>query len=136
MKILKKDPNGISFMDILLDETICQETIAIPWDLAVQAGGYNQRLKAKRNYDLILRIAAKGPVTFVEQELDIESEKEKYLIVYDQEAEECVADRWKADCYVIGKYNSQLQKSGYFDQAVISMVQLAENEGHMQQTLD
>lgn len=133
MKILKQDPAGISFMEILLDETICQGTIAIPRDLAVQAGGYNQRLKAKRNYELILRIAAKGPVTFTDQE--VLTEKEKYLIVHEQEAKERAADRWKADCYVIGKYSSQLQKNGFFDQAVSDMAQLAENEGHMQQTL-
>ena len=134
MKILKQDPAGISFMEILLDETICQGTIAVPWELAVQSGGYNQRLKAKRKYELILRIAAKGPVDFIEQELD--TKQEKYLIVYEQEAEESADDRWKADCYVIGKYSSQLQESGFFDQAVSDMLQLAENEGHLQQTLD
>lgn len=134
MKILKQDPAGISFMEILLDETICQGTIAVPWELAVQSGGYNQRLKAKRKYELILRIAVKGPVDFIEQELD--TKQEKYLIVYEQETEESADDRWKADCYVIGKYSSQLQESGFFDQAVSDMLQLAENEGHLQQTLD
>ena len=65
MKILKQDPAGIPFLDILLDETIiCKEKIAVPWTLVRQAGGYNRRLKAKQNYELILRIAKICPVAF------------------------------------------------------------------------
>lgn len=133
MKILIQDPYGMKFMEILLDETICQGAIAIPKELAFVAGGYNQRLKAKQKYELILRIAARSPISFIETE--IYEDLDQYIILQDHASDEDENANWQADCYVIGKYSAELRQAGLFDLVVSSMICQAETEGRMQQTL-
>ena len=53
-------------MDLLLDETICAGTVAVPREMVRLAGGVNKRLGAKQKYELLLRIAAETPVEFAE----------------------------------------------------------------------
>ncbi len=134
MRVLKHDPLGIHFMEILLDETICQGTIAIPKDLALAAGGYNSRLKAKQKYELILRIALKSPVSFIE--IEMEEDLNQFIILKDHGSDENENAKWQADCYVIGKYSGELRQAGLFDLVVSSMIDQAEAEGRAQQTLE
>ena len=57
-------------MDLLLDETICAGTVAVPREMVRLAGGVNKRLGAKQKYELLLRIAAETPVELAETDED------------------------------------------------------------------
>ena len=70
-KYLSLDENGYSFLDILLDERVVFGELAVPRDLVRKAGGINTGLKAKRKYELVLRIAELGNVKIEEVENDI-----------------------------------------------------------------
>ena len=51
-KILKQTPSGgISFFDLLLDETLCTGEIAVEKKLIIQAGGIKSYLRAKQKYE-------------------------------------------------------------------------------------
>lgn len=64
-KILKQTTSGgISFLELLLDETLCSGSILIEKELAIAAGGINPYLNAKQKYDLLLRIAAMVILSF------------------------------------------------------------------------
>ena len=56
-RVLRQAAEGISFLELLLDETICEGDILIPKELILLAGGRNDRLPAKKKYELLLRIA-------------------------------------------------------------------------------
>ena len=56
-RVLRQTAEGISFLELLLDETICEGDILIPKELILLAGGRNDRLPAKKKYELLLRIA-------------------------------------------------------------------------------
>lgn len=134
MKILKQAYAGITFMDILLDESLCEGTIAILPALAKEAGGLNRKIKAKQKYELILRIAQTGPVVFIEQEPDIC--QEKYMILQEQEMDAARIYGWQTDCYIIGKYSGYLQRYGLFDDAVRCVIDEAGKIGEKRQALE
>ena len=49
-KILKQTTSGgISFLELLLDETLCSGSILVEKELAIAAGGINPYLNAKQN---------------------------------------------------------------------------------------
>ena len=47
-RVLRQTAEGISFLELLLDETICEGDILIPKELILLAGGRNDRLPAKK----------------------------------------------------------------------------------------
>ena len=47
IKTVKKSQNSNWFMDLLLDETICAGTVAVPREMVRLAGGVNKRLGGK-----------------------------------------------------------------------------------------
>ena len=65
IKTVKKSQNSNWFMDLLLDETICAGTVAVPREMVRLAGGVNKRLGAKQKYELLLRIAAERETRYV-----------------------------------------------------------------------
>lgn len=127
MRILRKAEQGISFLDILLDETLCAGQIKMEKELVRTAGGVNHRLHAKRKYELILRIAAESPVVF--EEPDEEGAYEGLLLFEDDENETVEQYGWQTDCYVIAKYSRELRENRYFDAAILSIVKQAEQNG-------
>ena len=50
-------PRDLSFTEILLDETLIQGDIWVLQEALSHVGGLNSRLEAKRNYELLVRIA-------------------------------------------------------------------------------
>lgn len=120
-------------MELLLDETICRGTIVIPTELSERVGGINPRLKAKQKYEPLLRIANETEVGF--EEIQEESCAEPVIVLEEGEAEQEVTYGWQTDCYVIGKYSAELQKSGYFDAAVSGILEDAALQGRYQDTL-
>ena len=69
-RVLKQTEGGVTWLELLLDETICEGPVWIEKEMAVRAGGVNAYLSAKQKYELLIRIAAEQPVAFMDEKLD------------------------------------------------------------------
>ena len=133
-KYLSLDENGYSFLDILLDERVIFGDLAVSRDLVRKVGGINTRLKAKRKYELVLRIAELGNVKIEEVENDIsdynnlEKQDESFIFFDDNETEGNIIDSLTTDCYLIAKYSEELIAHNLFNPAVESILTEAEDK--------
>ena len=59
---LKQADNGISGLELLLDETICQGDILVEKSILIGAGGINPYLETKQKYELLVRLAFEKPI--------------------------------------------------------------------------
>lgn len=134
IKTVKKSQNSNWFMDLLLDETICAGTVAVPREMVRLAGGVNKRLGAKQKYELLLRIAAETPVELEETDEDA-CGQENMMVFDDAEKPENTGLGWRTDCYVLGKYSAQLQEAGYFNAAIEAVLAEAQMEGRYEETV-
>lgn len=114
-RIVRSDREETSFLELLLDETLCQGTIEIPCEMVRRAGGVNKRLRAKQKYELLLRIAAENPIELEEVSA---CDQIDTVILRDDEQENNIAYGWQTDCYVLGKYSTLLKEAGYFEAAI------------------
>ena len=134
-KYLSLDENGYSFLDILLDERVVFGELAVPRDLVRKAGGINTGLKAKRKYELVLRIAELGNVKIEEVENDIsasnnlEKQDENFVFSDDNETEGNIIESLTTDCYIVAKYSEKLIVHNLFNPTVESILAEAENKG-------
>lgn len=133
MRILKQGLGGNTFLELLMDETICQGELWIASNWIREAGGINDRLPAKRKYELVLRLAWNMPVEF--EETEEESVDKTGLIRLQDEPEENTKYGWKTDCYITAKYSEYLQKNNCFDIVLESILNEAEAALHYQQTV-
>ena len=83
---LRRAQEGIHFLDILLDETICEGKILVPEELVRDAGGINEKLQAKQKYELLLRIAQQLPIVL--EEISGEESSDGYIILGADEADD------------------------------------------------
>lgn len=141
---LKQNSQGYTFLELLLDETLCQGEIIISEELVRRVGGINEKLKAKQKYELVLRIAQEMPIIFEEvldDELSTDSAKMDVWCGNGNAGEirlsddEDVSLGWQTDCYVAGKYSGELRDSGYFDAVLQSLMGEAMQEGRYEETL-
>ena len=133
-KYLSLDKNGYSFLDILLDERVVFGDLAVPRDLVRKAGGINTKLKAKRKYELVLRIAELGNVKIEEAENDISvcknlEKQDENFVFFDKEPEGNIIGSLTTDCYIVAKYSEKLIVHNLFKPAVESILAEAENKG-------
>ena len=140
-KYLSLDENGYSFLDILLDERVVFGELAVSRDLVRKAGGINTGLKAKRKYELVLRIAELGNVKIEEVENDIsvcnnlEKQNKSFIFIDDNETEGNIIDSLTTDCYLIAKYSERLIAHNLFNPAVESILVEAEDKGLKNETI-
>lgn len=121
-KVLKQVSDGMTGLELLLDETICEGQIWVEREMAVRLGGVNLYLGAKQKYELLIRIASEIPVILSEEEPD---ERKNYLILDDDE--ESIRDSygWQTDCYVTGRYSRELQKNEMLDEVITAILDSA-----------
>lgn len=131
-KIVTIAEEGISLLDLLLDETLCEGEILIPADLVRVAGGENRRLQAKKKYELLLRIAQKGAICLEEVR---STECGQAIEFTDDDPQSAEQYGWRTDCYVIGKYRTILWESGYYDAAVKAVLNEAQQNGCYETTV-
>ena len=139
-RYLEPDENGYSFLEILLDERIVHEGIYIPKSLIVKSGGINIKLKAKRKYELILRIAELGNVKIEEVKDDIPAcnnlgEQDGEFIFFDKEKENNILNSLTTDCYIIAKYSEKLIACNLFDKVAESIITEAGDKGLKNETI-
>lgn len=130
-KILKQTPSGgISFFDLLLDETLCTGEIAVEKKLIIQAGGINSYLRAKQKYELFLRIAATWNIDFFET-----TEADSSYITLEDDPAFTAETGWQTDCYIAGKYSQLLRENNLFDLVIESLLNDANLENRQEDTL-
>ena len=127
-RILSFNKNGYDFLELLLDERLCAGDIYIPEEFIVQAGGVNTRLRSKRKYELILRIAESGKISF-DAVKDIMPPSDGYRLFLDTEDDRYGFEGLETDCYIISKYSSILMKESLFDLAVSGIMAEGEVSG-------
>lgn len=131
-RVLKQTEGGVTWLELLLDETICEGPVWIEKEMAVRAGGVNAYLSAKQKYELLIRIAAETPVAFVDEKSDPDI---KYIRFDDDEKNSGTDDGWKTDCYLIGRYSVELQTEGVFDDVITALLAEAQTAGRETKTI-
>ena len=131
-RVLKQTERGVTWLELLLDETICEGPVWIEQEMAVRAGGVNAYLSAKQKYELLIRIAADTPVAFVDEKSDPDI---KYIRFDDDEKNSGTDDGWKTDCYLIGRYSVELQNDGIFDGVITAVLSEAQIAGRGTETM-
>ena len=114
----------LSFWDIFLDERLLTDVIYISKTAISKVGYLNRRLQNKQIYELMLRIAKEYLVlcmTQVEFNTWKEQQDEEWHIPV-IEMTENAADDYLTDCYVIGRYKSELIEVGLFETVIESMI--------------
>lgn len=129
----KEEANKEIFWEILSDETIAEDTFLIPKVPMQKAGGWNVRLKAKRLYELLLRLLDLYSIRLEECDATL-SHLEEYITIEKEEK----ASAWESictDCYIIARYKEKLLAWGYFDCVVESVLEYAASCGLQEQAV-
>lgn len=117
----------ITFEEILLNESLVQGEIWVERQALCTAGGMNDQLISKRNYELLLRIAKQFSVLYVNEEKKkeyLQEEKNWKRLEPDEYFEENSPDldAWKTNCYLISRYKKELIEMKCFDDAVNGVI--------------
>lgn len=118
----REETAEISFLDILLDETLIHGTIYVPRECFKKVSTLNRRLPGKRAYELLLRLAEAFPVYLTGQ---LPEDREGDFVLASREEELDLAGL-KTDCYVISRYKKILLEQQLFDSAAESLLGQAE----------
>lgn len=110
-KVIETQTTGIDAIELLMDETLCEGRIVIPKMMVKQAGGVNQKLKAGKKYELMMRIAEMFPIELIETNENAVADNS--IILEDDTPEKKQDYGWKTDCYIASKYAEELQKEIY-----------------------
>lgn len=115
------------FFEILFDERLAKGAFLVPKTELYQIGGINRRMKAKQQYELLLRFA---DAYYVElEECPPGNEAADGFLLLDGESTGPVREEISADCYIIAKYRDKLLARGFFDAAVQSVIEAADAHG-------
>lgn len=128
-RVLQSASEGISGLELLLDETLCEGPIWVEKEWLVHVGGINSYLPAKQKYELLIRMAMETPVCLSEEELDSE---QRYILI---EEDDNNKDGWRTDCYVTGRYSQLLQEQGVFDEVIMEILAEAQYNGRKNETV-
>ena len=112
----------VSFLDILLDESLVCGTVYIPKTCLQKVSFLNRRLSGKREYELLLRLAQEFPVRLSGNV----PENAEGCVVMDARMAETDLLGLRADCYIIARYKKRLLDIQLFDSAVGSILDQAE----------
>lgn len=123
LPILKLDEAGYDFYTLLLDEGLIPEEFWIPMELVRLVGGINTALPTKATYELVLRIAELGNISFcLYEKEEIECLFMKKEIIIDD------FEDFKSISYIVAKYSDRLIKRGLLNQLLENLVNFAESK--------
>lgn len=112
----------VSFLELLLDETWAEGELDFSDSIYSETGNINHKLTAKQNYEFLLRAAKKFPL----QARGILPDNEP---LSSSQAQNFDPEGFLTDCYIIGKYQQELRDSGYFNQAIESLLTTVYEKG-------
>lgn len=123
--VAQVNTSTLSFLDILLDETLIYGKIYISKACFSTVSFLNHRLPAKEAYELVLRLAQEYPILLSNT---APSDLDSYFILL---AEEPILDQasLQTDCYIISRYKKILLEQELFDAAVESILMQADSLG-------
>ena len=131
-RVLRQAAEGISALELLMDETLCAGPVLVEKKLIIRAGGVNERLKAKRIYELLIRIAQEMPIFLNEEKAE---QTDNYILLQEQSTEDTPKCGWKTDCYVAGRYSRMLQERGMLDAVILAIMDEAQEAGREEETV-
>lgn len=111
----------ISFWDLLLNDNLANGQIICPDEVYSTVGNINSRLRAKQNYEFLLRAALEYPLkaigTLVAETSVVETSSPNINLPIDSLWEE-----FRTDCYVAGKYSKMLMENDLFNPVVQTLL--------------
>lgn len=138
----EKDEN---FFEILYDERLAEGALWIPKSIFREVGGLNFRLRAKRQYELLLRLAERYPLKIIQDETALKEraisgcpegadceENQEFLEEYILLKESEETSRWeeiRTDGYIISRYRDKLLAYQRLNEVVESFLLTAEEYG-------
>ena len=131
-RVLQAVPEGISGLELLLDETLCEDPVWVEKEWLIRVGGINSYLPAKQKYELLIRMAMETPVCIAEGKLDPE---QQYVLLEDNDATIKDKNGWQTDCYVTGRYSQLLQEQGLLDEVITQILTEAQECGRENDTV-
>ena len=114
---------SVDILDIILNEELLPKRIAVPREIIKTVGMCNSELRAKRIYELVLRITERFPIMFCGVEEDNLDEED--YIWFSEKSEVNIKEELRTDCYIIARYREILQQAQMFDEAVLSVMNSA-----------
>lgn len=115
------------FVSLLYDERLSEGDFLIPQDVFYEAGGYNLRIRAKRNYELLLRLAKEKRIRICDCGGETPDLAEYMHLCADEEA--AAWEGIRTDCYILAKYMDEFRQDGCFDDAAASVIRAADSVG-------
>lgn len=113
----------ISFWDIFFDERVVEGDVWVNNEALCDVGGVNSKLPSKKNYELLLRIAYKYDVVKCNSIEDMENignfDLSNYTLL---PKDEDVGAGVFTDCYLIGRYKTELLQCDMFNASVEQIV--------------
>ncbi len=106
---------------LILDERYVEYGLVIERETLRLAGGINRRLRAKREYELALRVAQTEKTEAISTDAVL-SEKMRSDICMEAEAESDPQDKFCTDAYVTGRYFSRLKEWGLTESVLEALI--------------
>lgn len=115
----------ISFLELLLDEKWADGKLEYSNSLYSEIGNKNSILKAKQDYEFLLRAVKNYPLLAVGTALQNSPIHDSQCQINSSELSDNPSrtfDDFCTDCYIIGKYQQELRDSGYFEAALETLL--------------
>ena len=121
----QKETFSLTFLDILLDETLIEGDIYVSQDCFSNISTLNRRLPAKQLYELVLRLAEEFPV----YSTGYPPQPATSFQLFSSEEMPPAINGIKADCYIAARYKKILLEQHLFDPAIESIIEQASVNG-------
>ena len=116
-----QEERTLSFLEILLDESVLTREIYVRGDAITNVGGWNEKLDGNRNLELVLRVAK-------QYEVVASKERPKGDWILLKEQEENQEQKWRGDCYLTGRYKEDLIAAGCLENAIQGLLWVEEQQ--------
>lgn len=122
------------FFEILYDERLAEGPIWIPETIFREAGGWNFRIQAKRQYELLLRLAERYPLAITECRTE-QNIPEDYILLREPQ-KDLPSEEIRTDSYIISRYSGKLLSYQRLNEVVESYLLAAKSRGLEEEAAD
>lgn len=112
----------INFFDLLLDENLANGFIICPKEVYPKVGTLNTHLKAKQNYEFLLRVLLEYPVLAIGGSCPFTKPVTDMIDLIAPSESASLWDEFCTDCYVTGKYSKELMENHLFNPVVETLL--------------
>lgn len=115
------------FFEILYDERMAEGPIWIPETIFREVGGWNFRIQAKRQYELLLRLAERYPLAITECRTE-QNLPEDYILLKEPQ-QDLPSEEIRTDSYIISRYSGKLLLYQRLNEVMESYLLAAKSRG-------